>query len=279
MLSYRHAYHAGNHADVLKHLVLSESLRYLVTKPTSIRYVDTHAGPGLVALDEGFAARTAEAADGIGRLWSRDDLPEALGRLLELIKAFNPEGALERYPGSPGIAERLLRDVDRGFLFELHPADAELLGERMLRDPRFRIARRDGLAGLRALLPPPERRAFVLIDPPYERDEEYGLVVDAVEDALRRFSSGVYAVWYPVLSKDQARQLPERILSLGMGRRMRAELRLKASAADGWGMTGSGMVLLNPPWGLKAALEASLPYLAKALGVDGESSWVLEWID
>lgn len=277
MLSYRHGFHAGNHADVLKHLVLSEALRYLVGKPAPLRYVDTHAGPGSSSLGSGFSARTGEFLEGIGRIWAAGDLPIPLRRYRDLVGGFNPGGTLERYPGSPLIASALLRGEDRGFLFELHPADATELEAALGSDRRFRIAKADGLAGLRGLVPPPDRRAFVLVDPPYERDEEYDAVVEAVDDARRRFPGGCYAVWYPVLTKDAARFLPERILSLGNGTRTRIELRVGPESGDGWGMFGSGLAVLNPPWGLKAVLEESLPYLAGALGNHGTGSASFSW--
>ena len=277
MLSYRHGFHAGNHADVLKHLVLSEALRYLVAKPAPLRYIDTHAGPGGCALGGGFSARTGEFLGGIGRLWAAADLPEPLRRYRELVGGFNAGAALERYPGSPLVASALLRAEDRGFLFELHPADATELDAALGSDRRFRVSRADGLAALRGLVPPPGRRALVLVDPPYERDEEYDAVVEAVDDARRRFPGGCYAVWYPVLAKDAARFLPERILSLGDGARTRIELRVAPEPADGWGMFGSGLAVLNPPWGLKAVLEECLPYLAGALGNDGAGRASFSW--
>ncbi|MBP7095195.1 MAG: 23S rRNA (adenine(2030)-N(6))-methyltransferase RlmJ [Spirochaetia bacterium] len=277
MLSYRHGFHAGNHADVLKHLVLHEALRYLVGKPAPLRYIDTHAGPGSSPLGGGFSARTGEFLDGIGRIWTSTDLPEPLRRYRELVKGFNPEGSLGRYPGSPLVASAVLRLEDRGFLFELHPADATELEIALGSDRRFRVAKSDGLAALRGLLPPPDRRAFVLIDPPYERDEEYDAVVEAVDEARRRFPGGCYAVWYPVLTKDAARFLPERVLSLGGGTRARIELRVGSEPEDGWGMYGSGLAVLNPPWGLKAALEECLPYLADALGNDGAGRATFSW--
>ncbi len=277
MLSYRHCFHAGNHADVLKHLVLSEALRYLVGKPAPLRYIDTHTGPGACHLGSGYSGRTGEFLDGIGRIWAATDLPEPLRRYRGLVERFNPEGALERYPGSPLVAAALLRREDRGFLFELHPADATELEASLGADRRFRVARADGLAALRGLVPPPDRRAFVLIDPPYERDEEYDAVVEAVDDARRRFPGGCYAVWYPVLAKDAARFLPERVLSLGGGTRARIELRVAPEPADGWGMFGSGLAVLNPPWGLKAVLEECLPYLAGVLGNEGAGRSSFSW--
>ncbi|MBN1241818.1 MAG: 23S rRNA (adenine(2030)-N(6))-methyltransferase RlmJ [Spirochaetales bacterium] len=277
MLSYRHGFHAGNHADVIKHLVLSESLRYLVAKPSPLRYIDTHAGPGACDLGRGYSARTEEYRDGIGRLWEARDFPEPVRRLVDIVRAVNPEGRLERYPGSPLVAAAVLRREDRGFLYEMHPADATELRAGLGADRRFRIGQTDGLAALKGLLPPPSRRAFVLVDPPYERDEEYDAVLEAVDDARIRFPGGCYAVWYPVLAKDEARFLPERILSLGRGARARLELLVRKPPDDGWGMYGSGFAILNPPWGLKAVLEESLSWLAKTLGNEAQGHTDFSW--
>ncbi|MGE5621968.1 MAG: 23S rRNA (adenine(2030)-N(6))-methyltransferase RlmJ, partial [Bacillota bacterium] len=226
MLSYRHAFHAGNHADVLKHTVLIQLLRYLGQKDTAYMYIDTHAGAGMYELDTGYAAKSAEYETGIAKLWERTDLPPALAEYVQLVKGMNPSGKMRYYPGSPYCADRILREQDRVRLFELHPSDAKILEENFrkleahavaqgrrpaVRGKRVMIQKGDGFTGLKALLPPPSRRGLVLIDPPYEVKGDYRKVKDTLEDALKRFATGTYAVWYPVLQRMESRQLPDKL--------------------------------------------------------------------
>ena len=182
MLSYRHAFHAGNHADVLKHFIEVQLLRYLAQKEKPFWYIDTHAGAGCYELDNGYATQNAEYESGITQLWVRDDLPETLADYVSLVKRINPEGQLKLYPGSPMVALELLREQDRMRLFELHPTDHELLLQNFHRhDSQVLIQRADGFGSLKALLPPPPRRALVLIDPPYEEKQDYQRVVSALQ--------------------------------------------------------------------------------------------------
>ncbi|MCK9987989.1 MAG: 23S rRNA (adenine2030-N6)-methyltransferase [Azoarcus sp.] len=277
MLSYRHAFHAGNHADVLKHFVLIELLRYFNRKDKPWWYIDTHAGAGCYALDSEQAGKTAEFAGGIGRLWGRDDLPEALRAYIDAVAQFNPHGRLTFYPGSPALAMTQLREQDRMRLFELHPADVSLLEQTFARDTdRVLIRKADGFAGLRGLLPPAARRAVVLIDPPYEVKEDYRRVVDTVADAMKRFPAGTYAVWYPMLARPEARQLPERLADLGAESWLDVRLALRKPARDGFGMFGSGLYIVNPPWVLPQTLEAVMPWLVRALGEDEDAGFDLE---
>ncbi len=281
MLSYRHAYHAGNHADVLKHLVLLSCLAHLGKKETLFRYVDTHAGAGAFTLTAGYAAEREEWRDGAERLRAfaaadRGEAPRAVLEYLAFVDAFREREGRDAYPGSPAIAASLLRGDDRAFLFELHPADHAALEERFGKDRRVQVRKADGLSGLRSLLPPPARRALVLIDPSYEVKDDYDAVVAALSDALRRFATGIYVVWYPILEREDARALPERIMALPAGARCAAELRVKRAREDGRGMRGSGVVVLNPPWTLRAALEETLPYLVRALGEE-DSGETLRW--
>jgi len=198
MLSYRHAFHAGNHADVLKHTVLVHLLRYLTQKDKPLWFIDTHAGAAAYALDEGYATKKAEYESGIGRLWARDDLPQPVADYVEQVRALNPDGALRRYPGSPQLALQLLRKQDRLRMFELHSTESRLLQQYFRGDaPRAIVQAGDGFAGLQAVLPPPSRRALVLIDPSYEDKGDYRQVLKALRDAQKRFRAGVYAVWYP----------------------------------------------------------------------------------
>ncbi|NMG31870.1 23S rRNA (adenine(2030)-N(6))-methyltransferase RlmJ [Aromatoleum evansii] len=277
MLSYRHAFHAGNHADVLKHFVLIELLRYFNRKDKPWWYIDTHAGAGCYALDSEQAGKTAEFAAGIGRLWGRDDLPDALRAYIDAVAQFNPHGRLTFYPGSPALAMTQLREQDRMRLFELHPADVSLLEQTFARDTdRVLIRKADGFAGLRGLLPPAARRAVVLIDPPYEVKEDYRRVVDTVADAMKRFPGGTYAVWYPMLARPEARQLPERLADLGAESWLDVRLAVNKPARDGFGMFGSGLYIINPPWVLPQTLEAVMPWLVRVLGEDADAGFDLE---
>jgi 23S rRNA (adenine2030-N6)-methyltransferase len=276
MLSYRHAFHAGNHADVLKHFVLSELARYLGQKDAPFYYMDTHAGAGLYSLDIGYATKLAEYVDGIGRLWDRDDLPESLADYVKLVREINPEGKLKAYPGSPWIAHQTLREQDRLRLFELHPADAELLHANFRQFPRRVMVKcADGYAGIKALLPPPPRRALVLIDPSYEDKNDYRNVVASLQDSLTRFATGVYVVWYPQLSRLESRQLPQKLMRLSANW-LHVSMTVHQPSSDGFGMHGSGLVVINPPWMLRKTLAEVMPYLVKVLGRDSGAGFVLE---
>ena len=277
MLSYRHAFHAGNHADVLKHAVLLELLDYYNRKDKPWFYIDTHAGAGCYALDSEHATKTAESADGIGRLWAREDLPPMLAAYVEAVRQFNPHGRLLFYPGSPALAMTRARTQDRLRLFEMHPADEAALRQTFAAEAeRVQVRRADGFDGLRGLLPPPSRRAVVLIDPPYEVKDDYRRVVDTVRDAMKRFPSGTYLVWYPMLARAEARQLPERLAALGADSWLDVRLAVRGPSADGFGMFGSGLFVVNPPWVLPERLEAVMPWLVEHLGEDGGAGFDLE---
>ena len=278
MLSYRHAFHAGNHADVLKHFIEMQLLRYLAQKDKPFWYIDTHAGAGCYALDSGYATQNAEYESGIARLWQREDLPAPLAEYVELVKRLNPDGQLRLYPGSPLVALQLLREQDRLRLFELHPSDSDILRENFAgHAAQALIQAADGFGALKALLPPPPRRALVLIDPPYEDKQDYRRVVAALREGLQRFAGGVYAVWYPQLQRAEARQLPEQLKQLPVKRWLHVALSVQTPGEDGFGMHGSGMFIVNPPWTLHGALQEVMPYLVRILGQNGEGSFVLEF--
>ncbi|SNS27922.1 23S rRNA (adenine2030-N6)-methyltransferase [Noviherbaspirillum humi] len=291
MLSYRHAFHAGNHADVLKHMIAIQLMRYFGQKETPTMYIDTHAGAGIYALDTGYAAKNAEYANGIAKLWDRKDLPAPLKEYVDLVKALNPSGKMRYYPGSPYCADRALRPQDRIRLFELHPSDAKILednfrkleqgaaasGQRpAVRGKRVMVEKGDGFTGLKALLPPPSRRGLVLIDPPYEVKEDYRRVRDTLVDALGRFPTGTYAVWYPVLQRMESRQMPEKLMRLPAQDWLNVTLSIRTPTPDGFGLHSSGMFILNPPWTLEPMLREVLPYLVSALGEDEGASFTLE---
>ena len=277
MLSYRHAFHAGNHADVLKHFVEVQLLRYLAQKDKPFWFIDTHAGAGCYALDSGYATQNAEYESGIARLWARDDLPAALADYVALVKGINPDGLMKLYPGSPLVAAELLREQDKMRLFELHPTDSEILQENFSAyGTQVLMQTADGFGALKALLPPPPRRALVLMDPPYEEKQDYQRVVSALNEGLKRFATGTYAVWYPQLQRAEARELPERLKQLPVKSWLNVALTVQGESEEGFGMHGSGMFVLNPPWTLHAVLQEVMPYLVQHLGQDGQASFTLE---
>jgi len=278
MLSYRHAFHAGNHADVLKHFIEVQLLRYLAQKDKPFWYIDTHAGAGCYALDSGYATQNAEYESGIARLWEREDLPEPLADYVALVKRINPDGQMKLYPGSPLVASELLRDGDKMRLFELHPTDSEILHENFAGyGTQVLMQTADGFGAFKALLPPPPRRALVLIDPPYEDKQDYQRVITALREGLKRFASGVYAVWYPQLQRSEARQLPEQLKQLPVKSWLHVALSVQGLSEEGFGMHGSGMFVLNPPWNLHAVLQQVMPYLVAHLGQDAKAGFTLEY--
>ena len=277
MLSYRHAFHAGNHADVLKHFLLVELMRHLRQKDKAFWVIDSHAGAGQYALTSGYATRLAEYEGGIGRLWSRSDLPPALENYLQLVRQANPGGSLYCYPGSPRFAHALLRSQDSLRLFELHPTDFRQLCDEMSdAGKNVLITQADGYAALRALLPPAPRRGLILIDPSYEEKADYQRVVDALQDGLERFATGIFALWYPLLQKRESAALLPKLRKLPAARWLNVTLRVREVAQSGFGMAGSGMFVINPPWPLMQTLRETLPYLASVLAQDATAGFTLE---
>lgn len=277
MLSYRHAYHAGNHADVLKHMLLVQLVRYLGQKDKPFSVIDTHAGAGLYPLDSGYATKLAEFKTGISQLWARKDLPAPLAEYVDLVRELNPDGKLRVYPGSPWLALHTMRAQDQLRLFELHSSDSKLLQENF-KDAgrRVIISASDGFADLKALLPTPSRRGLVLIDPAYELREDYRHVFQALRDSLARFPTGMYALWYPQLAKMESKELPDKLKRMAGKNWLHVALTVHAPSADGIGMHGSGMFVINPPWTLHKMLQETMPYLVATLGQDEGSGFVLE---
>ena len=276
MLSYRHSFHAGNHADVLKHLVLVQLIDYLKQKDKPFWVVDTHAGAGLYALDAGHATQLSEHEGGIARLWARADLPPAVAAYVEAVRPLNPKGTLTAYPGSPWIAFQRLRADDRLRLFELHSTDVATLADNFREAGRqVMVTHGDGLAGLKALLPPPPRRALTLIDPSYEVAGDYRGVVKTLAEALARFPTGTYAVWYPILAKPEARSLPEKLRALGAKSWLDVTLTVRKQPPGTFGMPGSGMFVINPPWTLEKTLNETMPWLVDALKEDEGAAFTL----
>jgi 23S rRNA (adenine2030-N6)-methyltransferase len=277
MLSYRHAFHAGNHADVLKHFVELELLQYLAQKEKPFWYIDTHAGAGGYELDSGYAAQNAEFENGIARLWDAPDLPAELEKFVALIRQFNLDGDLRFYPGSPWVALQSVRAQDRLRLFELHPTDFELLQENFASDHgKVLVQKADGFIALKSLLPPPPRRALVLIDPPYEEKQDYRRVPEALQEGLKRFATGTFAIWYPQLQRPEVKQMIASLKQLPVKSWLHVSLSVCQPAADGFGMFGSGMFVINPPWTLLGVLEKVMPVLVESLAQDEFASFVLE---
>ncbi|RST51459.1 23S rRNA (adenine(2030)-N(6))-methyltransferase RlmJ [Variovorax sp. MHTC-1] len=296
MFSYRHAFHAGNHADVLKHTVLIATLEHLLEKEAALTVVDTHAGAGLYRLDGDYAGTSGEAAEGVLRLLSEPKdakaapLPDALARYLDVIRDFNPKGGARIYPGSPFITHHLLREHDKLKLFELHPTDARTLDANIAQleaGRQIAVLREDGFGSATKFLPPPSRRALVLCDPSYEIKSDYARVLDFVSAALKRFATGTYAVWYPIIPRPEAHDLPRRLKTLATkaGKSwLHATLTVKSSkivtdasgATHRPGLPASGMFLINPPYTLKALLEPALPQMVQRLGQDRHAASSLE---
>ena len=279
MFSYRHAFHAGNHADVLKHAILVQILDYFNRKDAPYWVVDTHAGAGMYALDGEWAGQSGEVVDGLDRLLGAPQPPELITRYLRAIQDFNPDGVANRYPGSPALTLHALRAQDKLRLFELHPTEIEVL-ETTLRHlgtsrRQVAIAREDGFAGLKRLLPPPTRRGLVLIDPSYENKQDYRSTLQAVRDGLERFASGCFAVWYPLVQRMQAHDMARALERLPVDW-LHATLTVRKPSADGLGLHGSGMFIVNPPWTLHEELRAAMPWLTKILAQDEHARHTLD---
>jgi len=280
MLAYRHAFHAGNHADVLKHLVLTHVLRYMGEKDKPYTLVDTHAGAGGYSLEGRYAHKKNEFEEGIGRLWDRDDLPPAVADYLQKVREFNGGGALEQYPGSPALAQMLMRPADRLRLYELHPTDHRILEAFLGRRPHTQVSMSDGFAALKGELPPPSRRGVVLIDPSYELKTDYGKVVATVREALQRFADAVILVWIPQLQLVESAQLPQRLQAAADAAApkgwLHARLTVTESDDRGFGLIGSSMLVINPPYVLHEMLQQTLPWLTDVLGQYDGAHYLLE---
>ncbi len=309
MFSYRHAFHAGNHADVLKHTVLIAILKHLRLKDTALTVFDTHAGAGLYRLDGEYAETSGEASDGFLRLLEALKVPPtdgnkgakafksvakglapALQDYLELVATFNSKGSHKVYPGSPFIIQRLLGDRDKLKVFEIHPTDSKTLAANIAQLEAGRqvaVLREDGFEGVKKFLPPPARRALVFSDPSYEIKNDYARIVAMAADSLVRFATGTYAVWYPLIPRPEAHDVPRKLKTLankaGKGW-LNATLTVKSSKLTSDeagevvrpGLPASGMFIINPPHTLKAALQLALPQLAELLGQDQHASFSVE---
>jgi len=279
-MNYRHAFHAGNFGDVLKHIVLVGLLERLVQKDKPLFFLDTHAGRGRYDLDGEAARKAGEAKGGIRRLEVADPLPPLAGRYLSLVRGFDEAnaGRIRWYPGSPRLAAMILRPDDRAALCELAPREAAELKGEFARDRRFAVHARDGYEALKGLLPPKERRGLVLVDPPYETQErELETVAEALAAAQRRWAQGVYAAWYPIKRAETIASFHRSLVARGVSKALVIELTVHPADTD-VGLNGSGMVLLNPPWKLDEDLAATLPAVHRALAPDGAGGTRVEWL-
>lgn len=276
MLSYRHGFHAGNHADVLKHYVLFSVLNYYNEKDKPYWYIDTHSGAGLYDINSEFSEKTGEYHEGIGLLQKEKNLPKELFNFLEFLVQFQIDKKL--YPGSPVIAQKLVRTVDRVKLFELHPADSEhLINNFKGQGVKYQVQKSDGFQGLIGLLPPSTRRAVILIDPPYEDKSDYKTVLNTLQEAHKRFATGTYMVWYPLLPRDESLNLPNKLgKAFKNDNFLNVTLSVYEGQHDEFGMYGSGLFILNPPYTLEKELEKLMPVLVKTLGQGEGANYTLE---
>ncbi|GKW12847.1 MULTISPECIES: 23S rRNA (adenine(2030)-N(6))-methyltransferase RlmJ [Pectobacterium] len=277
MLSYRHSFHAGNHADVLKHTVQSLIITALKEKEKPFLYLDTHAGAGRYQLSGEHAERTGEYLDGIAKIWQRDDIPAELEPYMQAVRTYNHNGQLRYYPGSPLIARQLLREQDKLHLTELHPSDFPLLRNEFQKDARTKVSRDDGYQQLKSQLPPLSRRGFVLIDPPYELKTDYQAVVKGIKEGHKRFGTGVFALWYPVVLRQHIKRMLKELEATGIRNILQIELAVLPDS-DRYGMTASGMIVINPPWKLAAQMKSVLPWLHNVLVPEGTGHTLVEQI-
>jgi 23S rRNA (adenine2030-N6)-methyltransferase len=279
MLSYRHAFHAGNYADVVKHAIVNLIMESLCRKESAFCYLETHAGTGFYDLGGEVAQKTGEFKDGIQLLWQ---LPEAAihplaATYLRTLRAFNPGQHLSTYLGSPAFARHFLRPQDSMTLMELHPQDVELLKAGFKKDKQVHIHQRDGFEGLIALVPPKQKRGLVLIDPSYELKQDYSEVVETLKTAHKRWQQGIYALWYPLLNEQPQERMLKKLASSGIKKILLAELSREASHTPR-AMYGTGMVIINPPYQLEQALQELLPWLWKILSPQAKGNWRVEWL-
>jgi len=276
-MNYRHAFHAGNHADVLKHLVLSRILALMAKKDAPYAYLDSHAGIGLYDLRGDQASRTGEWLEGIQRVWQADDVPALFDDYLGVIRALNPDGQLRYYPGSPEVARELSREQDRLQLNEKHPEDGLLLKANMKYDRRVAVHLGEGWHVPRALLPTEQKRAVLLIDPPFEQADELQRCAQAMKESIARMRQAVVAIWYPIKDQRQLKRFYQDLQGTGAPKLLRIELLVHAADNADVGLNGSGLAIANPPWGLEDELRAVLPWLGQNLG-QTQGGWKLDWL-
>jgi 23S rRNA (adenine2030-N6)-methyltransferase len=279
-MNYRHSFHAGNFADVLKHVVLSRLIEYLKLKDKAFRVVDTHAGAGVYSLRGGDAARTGEWHEGIEKMLGTEfssDSASLFQPYFHAVQSVNPKGNLENYPGSPKISRYLMRKQDRLTAIELHPADAKLLAREFAGDFQTRVIELDGWLALGGHLPPKEKRGLVLIDPPFEEVGEFGRIVSGLRRAYDRWPGGIYALWYPIKDRKAVAAFQEELRETGIKKVLRIESTIRGAGAEPR-LDGSGMIVINPPYTLFDELSVILPVLTKTLALDSGAGSRLDWI-
>lgn len=279
-MNYRHAFHAGNFADVFKHAVLCRIVTHLLGKPSAFRVIDTHAGAGLYDLDSEEARRGGEWQDGIGRLRGAvldGELQALLQPYLDVVDAFNPSGGLSVYPGSPAVVRAMLREQDRLVACELEPKAAAALAQSFRADKRVRAVAIDGWTALSAYVPPKERRGLVLIDPPFEQPEEFTRMAEELVAAHRKWATGSYVLWYPIKDRREPDVLARRLQRSGIGKILRAELTV-GRLGESTRLVGNGLILVNPPWTLHDELAVMLPALARLLSPAQTGGFRIDWL-
>lgn len=279
-MNYRHAFHAGSFADVCKHAVLCRVLHHLRAKESAFRVIDTHAGAGVYDLTGREASRSGEWKDGIARLLAADltkPVAALLQPYLDVIGALNATGELSTYPGSPALVRAWLRPQDHLLACELHPETFQSLSRSLRRDGRIKTLAIDGWTALKAYVPPKERRGLVLVDPPFERDDEFHMLAETFAAAHRKWPTGIYALWYPIKGRSEPGALAKRLRRLTIPKILRAELVVSA-LSDPTRLNGSGLILVNPPWRLESELKILLPALSGILGRAGKGRFTLDWL-
>ena len=276
-MNYRHSYHAGNHADVFKHAILLRVVRLLQRKEAPFCYLDSHAGTALYDLQGEAASKTGEYVDGIGRLFGRDDLPEMLADYRDAVARHNSGGGLQLYPGSPQLVADALREQDRMIISELHPEDAATLKAHFADSESIATHQRDGYQLPKAFLPVSEKRALWLLDPPFEKTDDFERSVAAVQLAIQRMRQTIVALWYPIKDERLLRNFYRSMAEAGLPKVLRVELSVRPTDTR-LGLNGSGLMLVNPPWPLWEELETALPWLANALAQAGGGGWRMDWL-
>ena len=279
-MNYRHAYHAGNFADVVKHIILTRIVLYLQRKEQAFRVIDTHAGIGRYDLGGVESGKTGEWRNGVGRLLDATidaKVAELIQPYLDIVRAENADGEIRHYPGSPLIVRHLLRRQDRLSALELHPEDAALLTETFEGDVQVRVTKLDGWLALGAHVPPKEKRGLVLVDPPFEVSGEFDRLVDGLVRAHKRFSGGTFALWYPVKDRQEVRRFVAALHNTGIPKILRTELMIRPASPEPR-MDGTGMIVINPPFTLDSELRIVLPALSKILSEEQNAGFTLEWI-
>lgn len=279
-MNYRHAFHAGNFADVVKHTILSRILAYLMRKDAAFRVIDTHAGVGIYDLFGDKAERTGEWREGIGRVMAAELLgpvAELLAPYLNAVRAQNPDGDLRYYPGSPFITRHMLREQDRLMALDLHPEDAEALRQNFAGDIQTRVTHLDGWAAMGTHLPPKEKRGLVLVDPPFEEKGEFNRMAQSLEKAHKRWPGGIYAFWYPIKEPDEVEAYVKALKKSGIPKILRLELTIRPPSTPPR-LHGTGMVVVNPPFVLEEEMRILLPVLANLLSDEGRGRWRVDWV-